>query len=193
MSTSLAQRRRERTRQDILDAAWAVAGDDGLAALALRDIAAAVGMRAPSLYTYFDGKDAILDAMFADGWRQLSEHMDGVDVHTLAPADALAAIATAMAEFCLASLPRYQLMFTPALPGWEPSPEAYAVSVQFLDDAVASLADIGITDPGDVDLWVAITSGLIAQQAANDPTGDRWLRLVPRAAAMFLTESRSQP
>lgn len=193
MSTTIAQRRRERTRHDILDAAWTVAGDQGLAALALRDLAAAVGMRAPSLYTYFDGKDAILDAMFADGWRQLSVHMDGVDVDALAPADALARTAMAMAEFCLASLPRYQLMFTRALPGWEPSPEAYAVSVQFLDDAEASLADMGITDPGDVDMWVAIAGGLIAQQAANEPNGDRWLRLVPRAAAMFLADTRSHP
>ena len=35
--------------------------------------AAAVGMRAPSLYSYFDSKHAIYDAMFGDSYRQLLE------------------------------------------------------------------------------------------------------------------------
>ena len=33
----------------------------------MRDLAAAVGMRAPSLYQYFDSKLAIYDAMFGQG------------------------------------------------------------------------------------------------------------------------------
>ena len=59
-----------RRRQEILSAAWAVAREQGLAQLTLREVAERVGMRAPSLYTHFASKNAIYDAMFADAWTQ---------------------------------------------------------------------------------------------------------------------------
>ena len=62
--------RREATKAEILDAAWALVREHGLAALSLRDLAARVGMRAPSLYQYFASKHAIYDAMFEQGTRQ---------------------------------------------------------------------------------------------------------------------------
>ena len=62
--------RREATRQEILSAAWAVAREQGLAQLTLREVAERVGMRAPSLYSHFPSKNAIYDAMFADAWTQ---------------------------------------------------------------------------------------------------------------------------
>lgn len=58
---SVRVRRREQTRREILEAAWRLAGRDGVASLSLRDLAREVGMRAPSLYTYFDSKAAIYD------------------------------------------------------------------------------------------------------------------------------------
>src|SRR5581483_871934 len=59
--------RREATKAEILDAAWDLVRAEGLAALNLRDLAAKVGMRPPSLYSYFDSKHAIYDAMFLQG------------------------------------------------------------------------------------------------------------------------------
>src|ERR1044072_7000588 len=59
--------RREATRAEIVEAAWEQVRADGLAALNLRDLAAHVGMQAPSLYSYFDSKHAIYDAMFIQG------------------------------------------------------------------------------------------------------------------------------
>ena len=63
--TDLKDRRHEVARREIIDAAWAQAEKVGIAAMSLRDLGRAVGMRAPSLYTYFASKDAIYDAMFA--------------------------------------------------------------------------------------------------------------------------------
>src|SRR5438874_13722738 len=68
--------RREATRAEILEAAWALARENGLAGVSLRDVAARIGMRPPSLYWYFDSKHAIYDAMFADGNRALLARMD---------------------------------------------------------------------------------------------------------------------
>ena len=56
-----------RDRREILDAAWELARSEGLVSFAMRDLGAAVGMRAQSLYAYFPSKNAIYDAMFADG------------------------------------------------------------------------------------------------------------------------------
>ena len=65
--------RREAAKAEILDAAWAQVRADGLAALSLRDLARTVGMQAPSLYSYFDSKNAIYDAMYAQGAREFVE------------------------------------------------------------------------------------------------------------------------
>src|SRR5687768_3517430 len=59
------------TRAEIVDAAWTHVREHGLAALSLRDLARAVGMQPPSLYSYFDSKHAIYDAMFAQGYEAL--------------------------------------------------------------------------------------------------------------------------
>ena len=69
--------RRDATRARIRDAAWDLARRDGLAAITLREVARRVGMRAPSLYTYFGSKNAMYDAMYADGARQLAETLAG--------------------------------------------------------------------------------------------------------------------
>lgn len=186
--TDLIQQRHEQTRRAIVEAAWELAERDGLAGLSLRDLAAEVGMRAPSLYTYFDGKDAIYDAMFAAGYEQLDEHMAAsfAAVAGQDPAEAMTAAAREWLGFCQASIPRYQLMFTRALPGWEPSPEAYAASQRSYRRMADRLAGLGIEGQRTLDLYTALTAGLASQQLANDPGGDRWVRLVPEAVEMFL-------
>ena len=62
--------RREATRREIVDAAWEIARSDGLSAITLREVAERVGMRSPSLYSHFDSKNAIFDAMFGQAWTE---------------------------------------------------------------------------------------------------------------------------
>ena len=181
-------RRHEATRREILDTAWAQAEEVGIAAISLRDLAAAVGMRAPSLYTYFASKDAIYDAMFAEGYDELTSHMAGIvaGVSDLEPVDALTVAVEEFISFCQASPARYQLMFTRAVPGWEPSPEAYAVSVASYEQSAAALAGIGVDTEESRDLYIAISAGLAAQQMANEPAGNRWRRLARNAMEMLV-------
>ncbi|MBA4012702.1 MAG: TetR/AcrR family transcriptional regulator [Phenylobacterium sp.] len=51
------------SRERILEAALDLFARQGFAATSMRQIGAAVGMRAPSLYNHFAGKDAILSAL----------------------------------------------------------------------------------------------------------------------------------
>lgn len=179
-------RRRDRTRRDILVAAWHLAERDGIANLSLRELAGEVGMRAPSLYTYFDSKAAIFDAMFAEGYHQLDGIYDGLPFDTENPVDTLAMATVRFLEFCKASIPRYQLMFTRVVSDWQPSPQAYAASVASYEQMALRLAAAGIEGRHALDLWTALTAGLAAQQLANDPTGDRWVRLSGDVAEMFI-------
>ncbi|MEX1178281.1 MAG: TetR/AcrR family transcriptional regulator [Nitriliruptor sp.] len=179
------ERRRAATREDILRAATELARQHGIAELSLRDLASAVGMKAPSLYSYFGSKAAIFDALFAAGYREFDARLAALAA-TGSVRDDLATVLRAYVGFCTEDLPRYQLMFTRVLPGWEPSDEAYAVSRASYDRFVARFAELGITDPAALDLWTAISAGFAAQQVANDPDGDRWLRLVDDAVELFL-------
>ncbi|WP_299444273.1 TetR/AcrR family transcriptional regulator [uncultured Phycicoccus sp.] len=184
--------RRSRTRDDIIAAAWRLAEREGLVGLTLRDLAAEVGMRAPSLYGYFDSKAAIYDAMFAAAYRDLDAAIWAPEAWATDPGEDPHAWLVAGAEqwlaFCQASVPRYQLMFTRAVPGWEPSPEAYAASTDSFTRMREALARAGIREDRDVDLWTALVAGLAAQQIANEPGGQRWVALTDRAVRMVLHE-----
>ena len=194
--TSIRERRRRDTGRDILDAAWRLAEETGIAGLSFREVARSVGMQAPSLYTYFDSKDALHDAMFAEGYRQLGEAVAGwtAQVDGLDPVDALGTVIGLWVGFCQESIARYQVMFTRAIPGWRPSEDSYAVSRQVYEQMTVALEPFGISEPEDVDLYTAVASGLAAQQIANEPAGDRWVRLAPTAAQMLLhdIETRKQ-
>jgi hypothetical protein len=71
------------------------------------------------------------------------------------------------------------------IPGFRPSEESYAHAVRNLERLRAQLQSLGVTGEGSVDLWTGLMSGLVNQQLANDPGGDRWTRLLPRAVAMY--------
>jgi AcrR family transcriptional regulator len=189
-ATDVRSRRRAQTRAEILDAAWGLSARHGIAGLSLRELAREVGMQAPSLYTYFDSKAAIYDAMFAAGYRELDASLDDIELGG-DPVEVIAGAIEGFIAFCRASVPRYQLLFTRAVPDWEPSPEAYAVSVRSLERTAQLLAELGIDRPEDLDLLTALTTGMAAQQLANDPDGDRWQRLSRAAAAMFVAHVRS--
>ena len=181
--------RREATRQEILAAAWALAREQGLAQLTLREVATRVGMRAPSLYTHFESKNAIYDAMFADAWTQYLAATEAeekaADEAPLRARAYLRESAHSFFDFAVADLARHQLMNQRTIPGFEPSPEAYAPAVQVLELFRDRLARFGVTKDEDVDLCTALIGGLIDQQLANDPGGSRWGRLVDRAVDML--------
>jgi AcrR family transcriptional regulator len=176
--------RREATRVEILEAAQEVMREHGVAGLSLRDLGQKVGMRAQSLYSYFDSKEAIYDALFAEGFRQYLDLRRAVP-STGDPRADFRAVCRLFLDFCLEDPARYQLLFQRTIPGFTPSPESYAPSVEGLELTRQLLVDAGADDPADLDLFTALTTGLIDQQISNDPGGDRWYRLLDDALDMF--------
>jgi AcrR family transcriptional regulator len=176
--------RRAATRREILDAAWTVAREVGLAQLTLREVAQQVGMQPPSLYSHFASKNAIYDAMFADAWDECRRQFALLRRPRTARAT-MKLYARRFFDFAVSDLARHQLMNQRTIPGFEPTPEAYAPAVAVLEALHDSLATHGITRQEDLDLFVALVGGLIDAQLANDPGGSRWRRLLDRTIDMF--------
>jgi len=191
--------RRSGTRREIIDAAWRVAREKGLAHVTLREVAGLVGMRAPSLYTHFASKNAIYDAMFGDAWTQFLEYIEAAE--SGAPTNSRAAMryyARVYFDFAVAFPARHELMSLRTIPGFTPTAEGYAPSVAEMEGFVARMARHGVSKQDDLDVFVAIVSGMVDTQLANDPGGDRWSRLLDRAIDMFadnvgITTERSRP
>jgi AcrR family transcriptional regulator len=173
--------RRAATRAEIIEAAWQLAQEQGLAEFTLRDLADRVGMRAPSLYTHFESKHAIYDAMFGQAWSDY-EQVALAELSELpkAPRAAIRRAARVFFDFAVANPARHQLMNQRTIPGFEPSAESYAPAVRVLELGRQLFRNLGLTDPADFDIWTAITVGLVNQQLANDPGGTRWSVLLDR-------------
>ena len=180
--------RHEATRTEILEAAWEMVRAEGLAALNLRELAARVGMRAPSLYSYFDSKHAIYDAMFLQGNEELLRRYEAMPDFD-DPADELRWAGHAFVEFTVEDPARAQLLFMRTIPGFEPSAETYEVAVRVVERSKERMA-LGGIGPEYFDIWTGLISGLSFQQIANEPGGKRWTRLVDEVVDMFLEHVR---
>ncbi len=177
-------KRREGARADIVAAAWELARENGLAGLSLRDLARRLGMAAPSLYSYFASKHALYDAMYADGWRSvlaLGHPEPAHDVRT-----ALLNAQRPYVQWALADPVRYQLLNQRTIPGFEPSPESYALAQQAYTRGFAGIATLVELDQHDKDLITAVVAGLLNQQFANDPGGTRWVGLLDDAVDLVV-------
>jgi len=171
--------------------AWALVHEEGLAALTLRDLARRVGITTPTVYSYFESKNAIYDAMFGQAAADFAAHV-AEPYETDDPQTMLLTGARRFVEFCTTDVARYQLLFQHVIPGFEPSLEAYAHAVRALDGHRELLARNGFTDPRQLDIWTAVLNGLVDQQISNDPGGDRWIRLVDDVVTMFSDHCDSQ-
>ena len=183
------QTKRESARLAIVAAAWDAVRAEGLTSLSIRDLAKRAGITTPTIYAYFDSKHAIYDAMFGAAATEFADRMSEPYLET-EPREILVAGLHRFVEFCTSDPTRYHLLFQRTIPGFEPSAAAYAPAVRALDSARQRLADNGITDPRHLDLWTALTTGLVDQQISNDPGGTRWSRLVDDVVDMFLAHCR---
>jgi AcrR family transcriptional regulator len=190
LAASRTTARRNATRVEILEAAWATAREHGLLGISMRELGERVGMRAQSLYSYFSSKHAIHDAMFEQGWTAFLTEVDLTVPQTRsrrAAAAEVTRVALQYFDFCTADPVRHQLMFQRTIPGFEPSEQAYAASQRAFAAMVEALAAVGVRSTAQIDMWTAVMIGLTSQQLSNDPGGDRWRRLVRPAVQMLLT------
>lgn len=73
--------KQETTKDKILEKALELFSENGYDAVSVGDIARAVGIKAPSLYSHYPSKQAIFDAVFEDTALQYEKYTDGIDIH----------------------------------------------------------------------------------------------------------------
>jgi AcrR family transcriptional regulator len=177
--------RRQNARADLLATAWEMVREGGWSALSLRKLAHRAGITTPTVYAYFESKNAILDAMFGAAAESFAQR-NAEPLPDGTPQEQLAAHAHRFAAFCTSDVARYQLLFQRLIPGFSPSREAYAPAVRALHSARQRLERAGARNLQHLDLWTALMTGLVDQQISNDPGGDRWIRLIDDVVVMFL-------
>jgi AcrR family transcriptional regulator len=172
-------RRRQETIDEILRIANEVMVEEGVNALSIAEIARRLGVQPPSIYKYFDSLLSIYDAMFQRGQ---SDHLQLMrDAMTAADPGlpALKAGLEASGRWCLTNRALAQLMFWRPVPSFEPSPEAFAPSIEMVDlqrAAISEAVSAGQLGPADVDEAVHLVStlivGVLSQAMANEPERD---------------------
>lgn len=161
----------------ILQAARAVMREQGVADLNLQEVARRVGMRAPSLYNYFDGRNAIYAALFADGMRLYCDRLEALHAQYGGTWEGLQKVMEGYLAFGLEHPELYQLLFERPVPGFVPSAEGLEQSQRLLGIARRMAGDAvseGTLQPPvtldvTVNLVVALMHGITALHLANEP------------------------
>ena len=183
--------RRARAERELLDAAWAEMARTGVAALNVREVARSVGIRQQSLTYYFPTKQALLDALFADGFADLRRTFDTLPTAP-DPVQGVVDVAVAFVDHCVAHPAAYHLMLQGTVPGFEPSDASHAIALSVLQELIDRLATAGVTEPADLALVRSVMSGLAAEQIANDPNGRLFADQTERAIRAILEEIRRE-
>jgi AcrR family transcriptional regulator len=105
------EKRQARTRQEILDGALALISEQGPDKFSIRALARRVDYSPAGLYEYFDGKDAIINAVCEEGDRRLRAYLQQVPVD-LPPDKYFVELGKAYIQFALDNQEHFMLMFT---------------------------------------------------------------------------------
>jgi AcrR family transcriptional regulator len=170
---------------------------DGVAALSFNEIARRLGLTPPALYTYFDSKHAIYDALFRIGFEEFGSRMTQQDLEQGTAYEQLKRAFDRHLAFAQENPDLYQLMMQRPVPGFVPSEESMAVSLGLLEEtrdwvqrviAESDIApDMPLEEAGD--LIMALMQGLTSMHLANDPDlplgQGRFGKLTAQAAKLF--------
>ena len=115
----------------ILRAARDLLEEGGIDAVSMAAIAGRVGVRAPSLYKHFGDRDELLAAVATDVALDLGRTLEAAVESSGGDASGrLVALATAYRRFALETPRAAALLFAPAVPNANPTPEANAAAAR---------------------------------------------------------------
>src|SRR3954464_9460955 len=172
-------RRRQETIEEVLDIAVEIMTEQGVAGLSIGEVARRMGIRPPSLYVYFPSKEAIYDALFARGAREIGR-LIATDSERLLdgarPGQPLAEImldaARTFVRWTMEHPAYTQLLFWRPVPGFEPSPEAFAPAVAMVETSRHRFTELqrrgfirAHTSTQHIHRdWVTLTHGVVTRQ-----------------------------
>lgn len=162
------EREKQITRQAILTAALQIAKEDGWSALTIRKVGERIEYSGPMVYEYFANKDAILQELLQEGFRQLAEMMIEVCTSTSDFEERMLKMCDAYWQFALDNRELYQLMHGLAgvpLRG-APMTQAIQMTSKIAEGVImdwAQSAKIVIENPlGATEIFWSILHGLVS-------------------------------
>lgn len=185
-----------------LDTASTLLEQHGPVALTMRRIAAEMGCSTTVLYTIFGGKSGIAETLWREGFARLRTAL--AEARGPDPLARLAAMGHAYRRNALANRAYYSIMFQRPIPGFQPSEQARAESLEPLNvlaDAVADCLDAGVFERGAPDyiarvLWAASHGAVSLELADYEGATDaeqRFDDLIGAAAAWFMPAHPARP
>jgi len=136
-------------RRLIVEAAVKVLDEDGPEALTVRGVADVAGVSPTGVYNHLGGKDGVLSALFAMGFDELHDAIEGIDLDD--PLEAFVETGRRYRATALRHPGRYSLMFERTGRGWTPSVEDFthaAAAFMSLERRVAAGQRAGLFRDG---------------------------------------------
>jgi len=187
---------------EALDHAEHIIADQGVGGLSVSEVARRMGIRGPSLYKYFPSLHALYDAVFARGLRsEMTAVQDATAAHEPG-VPRIRAGGLAVVRWCTENPALAQLLHWRPVPGFEPSPQTFAASIEDMrqlreefGEAVRRGQLIPSADSDDaLRLYTVVLSGVISQQLANQPGATfaegAFSRLTEQALDLFFDHYR---
>jgi AcrR family transcriptional regulator len=192
VTTDAPQRRRDRLRAETLAEIRAIAfrqvRQEGVGSISLRGIAREIGMTPGALYSYYDTRDALVDAMIADVYTALAERMERARESRPAtdPAGRVLAVAKVYRDWAIADPEEFRLVYGDAVPGYRSSDSRPAAEAEhracavFRDLVAESWPSASSRQPPIGWRWADLTSDFAREARAVHP------ELPPEAIALAL-------
>ncbi|HUP76195.1 MAG TPA: TetR/AcrR family transcriptional regulator [Acidimicrobiales bacterium] len=175
--------------QALLDAASGLLASEGASALTVRRIAADAGCSTMGVYSRFGNKDGVVDHLYMEGFRRLTDAIDGVG-DSGNPLEDMHRCGLAYRRNALENATYYLVMFARAVPGFAPSDEARVVSQtsfhrlvervrkcqeagQYVEGSPAAMAEV---------IWGSmhghVMLELVGMRATGDDPAERYERML---------------
>ncbi|HEV2443495.1 MAG TPA: TetR/AcrR family transcriptional regulator [Steroidobacteraceae bacterium] len=183
------------TKDRILSAAKAVLQREGIDGLTIRRVAQRAQLSPMALYRHFADKDALLNALMADGMAAWEKIVGGIRARD--PMDWLETLGEAYLDFALAQPHRYDAAFFLPAPAARRFPDdfaagrspAIAMVMARIDQAKA---EGRLRNEPTLEIALAVAAfgqGFVSMHRANRFAGERQFKALYRAAQRHLLDS----
>jgi len=180
------------SRSKILAAASELFLEGGASALSVRAIAKRAGLSTIGIYSHFQGKQGILDALYIEGFNYVYDAMDVTLSETVTLDDVLQASAGYL-RVAIEHEAHYRLIFGEGDAGYQPSDEARAAAERAFTKLVHNtgryLTDAGLTTDRVVaamDIWALVHGYVSISHHARAQQDWDWMAMALNAVRLHL-------
>lgn len=194
------ERERQELRQSILAAAREVAAQEGWQAVTIRKVAELIEYSPPTIYEYFESKEAILQDLVHEGFRGLLAALQTAAKSGQDPTERMLKVAHAYADYAWNHPELYQVMF--GMGGAVCNLEGYPNEIKELSTLLrsslqAALDPVRLTPAEELDaldILLATLHGLVSMSMQDLMSGGRTraAKLVDEATGAWLERLREQ-